>query len=314
MHFFDAGDIAELLPYDVLIEDLDGAFRQQWATPERTQHQVEVPGAAAATLLMMPAWKPGDALGVKIATVFPDNARRSLPAVHASYMLLEADSGRPIAFMDGSELTLRRTAATSALASRYLSRQDSSHLLMVGTGKLAPHMIAAHASVRDLTEVSIWGRRESAAAEVASSLSLEGVIVRPATDLERAARSADIICCATLSKDALIKGDWLRAGQHLDLVGAFNPDMREADDHAVAACDVFVDTYDGALSEAGDLLQAIDAGAFRRDDIQADLAELARGKHVGRTSLEERTLFKSVGAAIEDLVAARLALKRHSGG
>jgi alanine dehydrogenase len=313
MHVFDAEAVAGLLPYEELIEALEHAFRQDWETPERTQHPVEVPGSSAATLLMMPAWQPGSALGVKIGTVFPDNARMGLPAVHASYILLEAGSGRPLAFMDGSEITLRRTAGASALASRYLSRSDSQRLLMVGTGKLAPHLIVAHALTRDISNVAVWGRRSEAAQAVVEQLSGADFDIAVADDLEAAARQADIICCATLSGEALIKGAWLSEGQHLDLVGAFTPEMQEADVPAVTGSKVFVDTRAGALAEAGDIIKAIDAGELTEDDIAADLEGLVRGMHPGRTSAAERTLFKSVGSAIEDLAAAQLVMRKHRG-
>lgn len=310
MHYFDAKNIAGLLPYGELIDALADAFRQHWVTPERAQHQLTVPGSGPATLLMMPAWQAGIALGVKVGTVFPGNAEKNLPAVYGSYILLDACTGQPIAFMDGTEITLRRTAAASALASRYLSRKDSRRLLMVGTGKLAPHMIVAHAVARNITDVEIWGRRPGAAQAVAEQLAQQAFTVRPVSDLEAAVRAADIICCATLSRDTLIRGDWLVEGQHLDLVGAFTPGMREADAQAVSTSAVFVDTYGGALSEAGDLTQAIAAGTFSERDIEADLAGLAKGQHRGRATATQRTLFKSVGTAIEDLAAARLAMAK----
>jgi alanine dehydrogenase len=313
MHYFDAENITRLLPYGELIDALEEAFGQQWTTPERAQHQVVVPDGAPGTLLMMPAWQPGTALGIKVGTVFPGNAKQNLPAVYASYILLDASSGQPIALMDGTEITLRRTASASALASRYLSREDSRRLLMVGTGKLAPHMIAAHAIARNITEVSIWGRRKEAVQDVLRQLAKFEPDARPAGDLESAVRQADIICCATLSAETLIRNEWLTAGQHLDLVGAFTPGMRETDVQTIANSAVFVDTYAGALGEAGDILQAIEAGVFTEADIQADLAALVQGQHPGRTSGEQRTLFKSVGTAIEDLAAAQLAMRKYRG-
>ena len=312
MRYFDAEDILRLLPYPELIDALELAFRREWDTPDRAQHQVPVPGAESGTLLMMPAWKAGEALGVKIGTVFPDNAKSGLPAVYATYLLLDAASGRPVALMDGSEITLRRTASASALASKYLSRKDSKKLLMVGTGKLAPHMIAAHAIARNIREVAIWGRRPDAAAAVAEQVGGKDFEVRAVEDLEAASRDADIICCATLSKETLVRGAWLRDGQHLDLVGAFTPAMREVDAQAVAGSLLFVDTYAGAMAEAGDITQAIDAGVISESDIVSDLAGLVLQRHPGRTSVHSRTLFKSVGTAIEDLAAAQLVMRNYS--
>ena len=312
MKIINAQAVTDALSFDALIDALDAAFLAGASTPDRGHHEIEVPGADDGTLLLMPCWQANKNLGVKIATVFPGNAAKSLSAVHASYFLMDASSGVPIAVLDGTELTRRRTAAASALASRYLSRTDSSTLLMVGTGELASHLVAAHASARDISKVVIWGRRQEAAEalqERLSALLLQTVI---ATELEDAVAEADIISCATLATDPLIKGDWLSAGQHLDLVGAFKPDMREADAIAVSRAEVYVDTYSGAMSEAGDILQAIQESAFEESDIAGDLAELASGKCQGRTSEEAITLFKSVGTALEDLAAAELVMRKHN--
>ena len=250
-------------------------------------------------------------MGVKIATVFPDNAAQGLPAVFASYILMSAETGVPVAVMDGSEITLRRTAAASALASSYLSRVESSRLLMVGTGNLAPHLIAAHATARKITDVSIWGRRQEAAENLAAMLDTSTFSVSVSDDLEQAVTQADVISCATLAREPLVLGDWLRPGQHLDLVGAYKPDMREADSEAVRRAEVYVDTRSGALSEAGDILLAIDDGSLRGTDVRGELGELVTGTVAGRTSDDAITLFKSVGTAIEDLAAAELVLRNH---
>jgi len=308
----DAQSVANALPYDQLISALDEAFKSGADVPERSHLNVEVPGSADGTLLLMPCWQTNGKMGVKIATVFPDNSRQGLSAVNASYFLMDATTGVPLAVIDGTELTRRRTAAASALASRYLSRGDSKTLLMVGTGKLARHLIAAHACARDIDSVLIWGRRSEAARALASSLARESFSVRVVTDLEGAVSEVDIVSCATLAGEPLIRGDWLHEGQHLDLVGAFRPDMREADSEAVSRADVYVDTYSGALSEAGDILQAIKEGAIIESDIAADLSELAQGECQGRTSNEAITLFKSVGTALEDLAAADLVMRNHN--
>jgi ornithine cyclodeaminase len=277
--------------------------------PERTQHRIKVPGHADGTLLLMPAWRVGGVLGIKIVTVFPGN----LPSVAANYLLLDATTGQALAMLDGAELTVRRTAAASALASRYLSRADASTLLMVGTGKLAPHLIRAHATVRPLERVLIWGRRSESARQVAESLANEPYAITVAEDLESSARTADIISCATLATEPLIKGQWLREGQHLDLVGAFTPQMSEADSEAVARSDVYVDTRAGALAEAGEIVQALASGTLDRSDIVGDLFDLTRGTCAPRRSPTAITLFKSVGSAIEDLAAAELAMKQNKG-
>jgi len=304
---YDRDAVARRLPYDRLIDVLEKAFQSDVVAPERAHHQLKVPGSADATLLMMPAWRSGEALGVKIATIFPGNVGRRLPSVSASYLLLDPNTGQPIALLDGAELTLRRTAAASALASKYLSRHDASTMLMVGTGRLAPHLVAAHATARDLDEVIIWGRRPEAAARLAGSFARAPFTATPAADLAAAVDRADIISCATLAMEPLIKGEWLHCGQHLDLVGAFRADMSEADAEALSRADVYVDTFAGALAEAGEIVQALQAGRFERSDIVGDLAGLVRGECRSRERADAITLFKSVGTALEDLAAAELA-------
>jgi len=305
----DAKAVATALPYDQLIETLRKAFSTGIDVPQRTHYEVDVPDGTPGTLLLMPAWQPGSGLGVKIATVFPDNAQLGKPVVFASYLLMSAETGIPVAMLDGTELTLRRTAAASALASSFLSREDANSLLMVGTGNLAPHLIAAHATVRSIREVRIWGRRMDAARQLAETLADAEFSVTVAEDLESAAREADIISCATLATEPLIVGEWLSAGQHIDLVGAFRPNMCEVDEAAIVRADVYVDTRAGAISEAGEIVQAMRSGAISAADIKGELAELAAGEIVGRSNDSAVTLFKSVGTALEDLAAAELAMR-----
>ncbi len=307
MEILDAKAVADALPYDRLIDAIDAAFAAGLDVPKRTHLDVPVPGEQDATLLLMPAWSPGRRLGVKIATVFPDKAMRGLPAVFASYLLMNGKTGEPVAMLDGTELTVRRTAAASALASRYLSRDDSHTLLMVGTGNLAPHLVRAHAASRPIERVIVWGRRLEAADALVEQLADSRFDAETTRDLAASVVQADIISCATLSSDALIKGALLRDGQHIDLVGAFKPDMRESDTEVIRRGQVYVDTRDGALSEAGDILLAIDEGAFRPTDIRGDLHDLASGQVAGRANDDEITVFKSVGTALEDLAAAELA-------
>jgi len=305
----DAKAVADALPYDALIAALAKAFGSDIEVPQRTHHEVLVPGGTEGTLLLMPAWQAGRNIGVKIATVFPDNTKQDYPAVFASYLVMSAASGLPLAVLDGTELTLRRTAAASALASTYLSRQDAKRLLMVGTGKLAPQLVIAHATARPIDEVVIWGRRKAASERLAECLSGNAFSVTVSDDLEKSVPEADIISCATLAKEPLIKGELLRAGQHLDLVGAFTPDMSEADADALRLASIYVDTRAGALAEAGEIVQAMESGTIAASDICGELAELVSGKAPGRRDASEITLFKSVGTALEDLAAAELALR-----
>ncbi|ASY64861.1 Ornithine cyclodeaminase [Sinorhizobium sojae CCBAU 05684] len=309
MLVLDAAQTRAALPWDRLVEALGDMFANGCVMPVRHHHGVEVPGEPDATLLLMPAWQPGAYIGVKMVSVFPGNQTRGLPAIYGSYLLSSGKTGELLAIIDGGELTARRTAAASAFAARYLARQDASRLLMVGTGRLSTNLIEAYASVRPIRQVAIWGRDPKKAEATAHELDLQGVEVSVASDLETAAREADIVSCATLSTEPLIRGDWLKSGAHLDLIGAFKPSMRESDDEAVSRANVFVDTREGALSEGGDIVQPLRAGVITEDAIRADLFELARGKHPGRTAPDEITLFKSVGAALEDLAGAVLAFE-----
>ena len=313
MLVLDAAETRSALPWDGLVKALGDMFAKGCVMPVRHHHEVEVPGEADATLLLMPAWQPGAYIGVKMVSVFPGNQTRGLPAIHGSYLLSSGKTGELLAIVDGGELTARRTAAASALAARCLARPDASSLLMVGTGRHSANVIEAHASVRPIREVAVWGRDPRKAEATARELDLKGVSVSVATDLETAARKADIISCATLSSEPLIRGDWLKPGAHLDLIGAFKPTMRESDDRAVARASLFVDTRDGALKEGGDIVQPLRAGVITEASIRADLFELARGTHPGRTAPDEITLFKSVGAALEDLAGAVLAFEASGG-
>lgn len=306
----DAATVERTLDYPALVSTLDEAFRAGREVPLRHHHPIPQPAGRDAMLLLMPAWSRGGAVGIKIVTVYPDNGRRGLPAVIGTYLLLDGATGAPRAVIDGSMLTVRRTAAASALAASRLARADARRLVIVGTGALAPHLVRAHAAVRPLGEIVVWGRRREAAEGLAGRLAEEGFAASATADLASAVREADIVSCATLAEQPLIRGEWLPPGCHLDLVGGFTPNMREADDEAVRRARIFVDTREGALHEAGDLVQPIAAGVISRADVVGDLFDLARGTVPGRESQEEITYFKSVGTALEDLAAAELLVQR----
>ncbi len=310
MRIISAAEVEGALDWESLVERLRQAFRQGAEVPVRHHHNVENAPGPDGTLLLMPAWQSGRHIGVKVVTVFPGNAAQSLPAVMGAYLLLEGKTGKPLALIDGPTLTLKRTAAASALASSYLSRPDCERLLMVGTGALAPHLIMAHASVRPIRNVLVWGRTPEKAAKLAKRLNRREFRVHYTEDLEAAVKGADIITCATLSHDPLVTGAWLQPGQHLDLVGGFKPDMRETDDAAIGRARVFVDTRAGACIEAGDIVQPIEGGVLDPADIAGDLFDLTRGERAGRRFYTQITLFKSVGTALEDLAAAQLAVER----
>lgn len=310
MRFVGAAEIDAILDFPALIDALAAGFRGDWTVPPRHHHTIADGADPDATLLLMPAWTQGAPgggfVGTKIVSVFPGNSARRLPAVSGLYLLIDGATGAPAAVLDGSRLTLWRTAAASALAARYLVREDARRMVMVGAGALAPFLVRAHASVRPIAEVLVWNRTAAAAEALAAELCEAGFAAAATADLERAVRDADIVSCATLSPVPVVHGAWLPAGCHLDLVGAFTPKMRETDDEAVRRSAVFVDTRAGALSEAGDIVQPIASGAIGREHVRGDLFDLCRGAAPGRTGAAEITLFKSVGSALEDLAAAIL--------
>jgi ornithine cyclodeaminase len=312
MRFIDAAEIDRALTFPALIEALREAFRGGTEVPVRHHHTIPRAGGADATFLLMPAWHddPHGFIGTKLVTIFPDNAARSRASVLGTYVLMEGATGAVVALLDGVALTLWRTAAASALAATYLARPDAARMVMVGAGALAPRLIAAHASVRPIREVLIWNHRPEKAVALAAQLDRPGLSVRATDDLAAAVTSADVVSSATLSPDPLIRGEWLRPGTHVDLVGAFTPRMREADDAAVARARVHVDTRGGATKEAGDIVQPLASGLLAQDAIRGDLFDLAAGRAPGRQAADEITLFKSVGTAIEDLAAAALVHRR----
>jgi ornithine cyclodeaminase len=307
MIYIDADQVNSALDYNVLIDKLhDGFILDDLGIPKRHHHNYPNPPGKESTLLLMPAWQEGQNVGVKIVNVTPENGKHGMPSIHGIYLYFDAKTGIPKALMDSNMITKKRTAATSALASIFLSRKDSSSMLMVGTGALAPELIVAHCQVRDIRTVQVWGRDFSKAQKIANDLQINGVEIIPIDNLEAAVTESDIISTATLSKDPLIHGEWLQEGQHIDLVGSYKPDMREADDTVIGRSSIFVDTYEGAPYESGDLALPIAEDLISIQDIKADLFELCRKQNEGRASSEEITCFKSVGHALEDLVAAQL--------
>jgi ornithine cyclodeaminase len=306
MLILDEQTIRSLAAPAALVEVMGQAFRTPAQAPTRSHHAL---GAEAddGVLLLMPAWRAGGSIGVKIASVMPRNAAKGQPTVGGLYVLLAAD-GSPRALLDAKELTLARTAAVSALAASLLARPDARTLLMVGTGALAPDLVRAHAAVRAFERILVWGRSPDKAQALAARLAGEGLEAQAVTDLDTAVPEADVISCATLSETALVRGANLRPGAHLDLVGGFTPAMRETDDEAIRRAGVFVDTM-AALHEAGDLAQPLASGLLAADRI-TDLSALVRAGPRVRTD-GEITLFKAVGTAISDLAAAEYLVARH---
>jgi ornithine cyclodeaminase len=307
MHVLDAAQTAAALPFERLIPALRARFAAGCVVPARGVHEVVNPDGGVVTSLLMPAWVPGRCYGVKVINIAPGNAARGLPGLHATYLLHDADTGVPLALLDGNAITARRTAAASALAASMLARDDAKHLLVLGAGRIASLLPAAYRCVRGITRVSVWTRRPAQAETLVAQLRDEGFDAHAVADLPAAVSAADITSCATLATEPVVRGDWLRPGSHLDLIGSFTPAMREADDACFAGAALFVDTEE-ALTKSGELLGPLARGVITAAGVRGTLTTLARGEAAGRTSNGERTVFKAVGTALEDLAAAMLAL------
>lgn len=320
VRFVSASEIEIALDQKSLIEALRRAFRmgataRPFEAPLRNRFLVENVHEQPTILLNMPSWQIDGDLGVKLVTVNEGNPAKGLPLVQGVYLFMDASTGKMRGVLEAESITAKRTSAASALASSYLSRTDSSRLLVVGAGALARHFIDAHRAVRPIKDVLIWNRTPKRAHDLVSKYKLQDDAnaldsIGVTEDLQAAVEGADIVSCVTSSSDPLIFGDWVRPGTHIDLVGAFSPENRESDDKLIQKARLFVDTRTGALAEAGDLIIPMNKGLITKDDVAADLFDLTQGERDGRRYYEQITLFKNCGSAIEDLVAARLAYQR----
>jgi ornithine cyclodeaminase len=301
MRIYDEAATREALPFGPLVERLRGMFRAGCQVPPRHVHQVRTENAQG-TVLIMPAWTDRY-LGIKTVNIYPGNADRGLPGLFSAYTLFDATTGQVLALMDGDVITSRRTAAASALAASYLARKDARTLLVIGAGRVGALLPQAYAEVMQLDSVEIWSRSGATAERLAASLRAQGVPAGAVRNLPAAVERADVVSCATLATEPVLRGDWLRPGVHVDLIGSFTPQMREADDAVFGCASLYVDTPE-ALQKSGELLGPISRGIMTASSITGDLAGLCAGRIQGRTRPGDRTVFKSVGTALEDLAAA----------
>lgn len=300
MKIIDTATTRAALGFDRLVPALAQMFAGGCESPPRHVHSLPT-----LTVLIMPAWQTGRYLGIKTVTIAPGNSALALPGLHSTYLLHDANTGVPLALIDGDQITSRRTAATSALAASHLARPDAHRLLVVGAGRVASLLAEAYRSVLPIDQVTVWSRKPEAAAALAAQWREQGIDARATHDLAQAVRQADIVSSATLATEPLIRGEWLQPGSHLDLIGSFTPAMREADDACFRGARVFVDTEE-ALHKSGELLGPISRGVLAAGDMGGTLVQLCRGEVARRASTSERTVFKSVGTALEDLAAAVL--------
>lgn len=292
----------DLFDYGPLIDFFEARHRE----PPARVSDVYVADGAGNGLLARAGFAPGTGLGVKLATIFPGNG--PLPSVQTVYVVFDPVTGEEQAVIAGNAVTWYKTACDSALGSRRLARRGASNLLMAGAGAMAPHLIRAHtAAVPSIERVGIWNRTPARAEALAAELA--GLGAEAVTGLQAAVEAADIVSCATMSVEPLIEGAWLRPGVHLDLVGAYLPHMREADDEALSRSRIFVDSRTSAF-ETGEIRIPLEAGVISEADVEGDHYQLASGAVAGRTSADDITLFKNGGGGHLDLMAAQYLLTR----
>jgi len=311
MNYLDENSVDHLLDYPGLVDALETAHGVH-GMPDTGALVMDSPGSGDDKFVSLLAWAAGDMIAAKLVGVFPDNMQLCppQPSVQGIVALFDGKTGAPLLICDGGSLTRRKTAADSALGARLLSRADSQVLLVVGAGALAPHIVEAYVAVRpSLKRIIIWNRTHSRAVRLASTLEHVGVSVQAEPDLKLALAAADIVSCVTMSSAPLVRGALLRPGTHVDLIGAYAPDMREADDEVVKRAHIFVDTRTGC-ERSGEIAQPIAAGLITSSSILADLFDLCSGRHPGRTHPDEITMFKNVGGAHLDMYTARHLMKR----
>jgi ornithine cyclodeaminase/alanine dehydrogenase-like protein (mu-crystallin family) len=305
LKFVSADDIKRVLNFPALIAGLEAAHRRP-----KMEVQNGLLGTANQQYFVRHAVDGGRYMASKLITSFPGNLREGLlPAVQALCVLFDGRDGRPLAILDGTELTYWRTAADSALGAKILSSTASATLLMVGSGAMAAHLVRAHRAVRPmLRRVLIWNRTSERAEKLVVQLRGEGIEAECTHDLAAASREADIICTCTRSNEPLIFGVNLKPGAHLDLVGGYTPLTREADDEAARRALIFVDCRETAFDGIGDICQPIANGAIRETDVLGDLYGLAGGHVPGRRSASDITFFKNAGGGHLDLMTAEVIL------
>ena len=307
MKHFDMKAIQTALPYPLLVDALAQGLQQFAETPARSFFS---PNQDASCVMIMPAWRPHQMMGVKLVSVWPENNAKGESAVSAVYVLISCLDGRPLAVLDGTELTLRRTAAAAALAAKRLARDNSETLAVLGTGSLSVPLVQAHTDTMRFKNVLVWGRQFYKAQLVVNQLRELGIEVHAMGDLHKPLAMSDVVAVATTATEPFLKAAWVRPGTHISLVGAFTPQMAEAEPGLISKSQLFADCRASVLEKGGEVFQAIEQGLILDSDIIADLAELtAQPDRSWRHDAQAITVFKSVGFALLDLIAAELVIK-----
>lgn len=315
MKIINTEQVQSSLTFAKLIPLLKTSFSRPFHMPQRQVHAL-APNINNNhdAFALLPAWND-EVIGNKMFTYFPDNsAKHELPGLFSKIMLFRRETGEPLALVDGTSVTYWRTAAISALASQLLSRTDSQHLMLFGTGNLAAYLLHAHISVRNLKKITLWGRSANKVQNLINQFSdlYPDINFYTSLDVEQEIPYVDIICCATGAKNPLFDGELISTGTHIDCLGNHMADARECDSTTIINARVFVDSLANTLNEAGELLIPMKEGVFSADDIVGELADMCKHPKILRQNNEEITLFKSVGTAISDLVTAYFVYQKNS--
>ena len=314
MLMLDAQKLLGCVPFTTLVDELAAMHREPIGLVDELMMESTDDNDNVSHFFIRSGWQPEKAVGAKVITVFPrNNQAREYPSIQAVYILFEAVNGSPLACLDGTVLTWLKTASDSALGSKLLSRENIENMLMIGAGQMAPHLVTAHCEVRpSLKRVQVWNRTADKARQLCEELQHKFARIEfaPISDLESGVREADLVCSAIGSRQPVIDGSWLNPGTHVDLIGAYTPDMREADDEVLRRASLFVDARETTIQHIGELTIPLASGVIDETDVLADLSDLCRQKHGGRLSADEITVFKNGGGGHLDLMCARI-LHRH---
>ncbi|WP_350545321.1 ornithine cyclodeaminase family protein [Pseudoalteromonas sp. 5-MNA-CIBAN-0065] len=307
MQIIDATQIDNVFSFESLLTAMQQGFAQDFGMPKRNVYELDHSDSNHDAFAVLPAWNQ-DVIGVKAFTYFPSNSQAGYHSLYSKIMLFSRTHGEPLALVDGTRITLWRTATVSALASRYLSRENSEHLVLFGSGNLAEYMVRAHLAVRNFKRVTLVARNQQKVSALQSTLqqAFPDIKFTVAQSTAELIHSADVICCATGCPTPLFDGQWLKEGTHIDLIGNHHSEQRECDSTTITRSRVFVDSKTNVLNEAGELLLPIQEGVFSEQDVCAELADLAKLNTPARINESEITVFKSVGTALSDLIAAYL--------
>ncbi|SEB65840.1 ornithine cyclodeaminase family protein [Nitratireductor aquibiodomus] len=315
MEMIDAKRVHELLDYEGLFAALEAAHKGGMPKQsDRLIYQEPNPQGQPDIFIILPAWEPQEGILAKLVTSFPNNkTRHNLPTVNSIYVFINADTGVAEAVIDGEAVIFRKTSSDSAFGSKLLSREDAENFLMIGAGGLAPYLVKAHLAARpNLKRVMLWNRTAANAEALAKTLAAEGIEAEVVFDLDKAVSEADIISSATMANEPHLKGKLLKPGAHVDLVGSFTPEMREADDDVLKRASIFVD-HRQTTTRSGEFLGPYERGIITPDDVRGDLFELCQGKVKGRQSADEITMMKNGGGSHIDYYVAKYLMDRHHG-